>query len=394
MKDSMRGLGGAVFAPGTTKRSTVSMYDTQGSHFEALPDGPYEAEAVRDQPTAQDHFNETREIKLKDPNGMPLPIPSYKDHYPPKELPPPEEGLSCDPGTMPFTARTEYMDEFFGKPRINRPVEPLTYKHKPGLWMGGPTTHQATFTNFTYPPGPATEPGEPQGRMPTLPPAKMPNDWSTTYRNHYIPKEPPGRVPTGDPQPRPAMPWLANGTTYRDHYVPKELALVPITLDEGPAPYPFTGRTEYQAEYVPKEGLPQLPPLTGVIAPKGLKLPLPRRSLGVEFWHRGKTNNFFILINRTLPVPCTARQIFTTVHDNQEVACILVLYGDDPVASNNTLLGQFDIVNIPPAPKDVPRIEVRFHLDKDMYLTVEAKDLDTERHKLWQQRGTIITLKE
>ncbi len=35
-----------------------------------------------------------------------------------------------------------------------------------------------------------------------------------------------------------------------------------------------------------------------------------------------------------------------------------VLYGDDPVASNNTLLGQFDIVNIPPAPKDVPRIEV------------------------------------
>lgn len=35
------------------------------------------------------------------------------------------------------------------------------------------------------------------------------------------------------------------------------------------------------------------------------------------------------------------------------------MYGDDPVASNNMLLGQFDIVNIPPAPKDVPRIEVR-----------------------------------
>lgn len=39
-------------------------------------------------------------------------------------------------------------------------------------------------------------------------------------------------------------------------------------------------------------------------------------------------------------------------------ACILILYGDDPVASNNILLGQFDIINIPPAPKDVPRIEV------------------------------------
>lgn len=46
------------------------------------------------------------------------------------------------------------------------------------------------------------------------------------------------------------------------------------------------------------------------------------------------------------------------MHDNQEQACVLVLYGDDPVASNNLLLGQFDIVNIPPAPKDVPRIEV------------------------------------
>lgn len=107
---------------------------------------------------------------------------------------------------------------------------------------------------------------------------------------------------------------------------------------------------------------------------------------------------------------------------------ILVLYGDDPIASNNILLGQFDITGIPPAPKDVPRIEVKggtrrflwlccstagcpcashdccipltvlhlqvsFHLDKTAYLTVEARDLDTERHKLWQQRGQIVELK-
>lgn len=54
---------------------------------------------------------------------------------------------------------------------------------------------------------------------------------------------------------------------------------------------------------------------------------------------------------------------------------------------------QFDIVNIPPAPKDVPSIEVTFSLDKDMYLQVQARDLDTHRHKLWQQRGNIVVLR-
>lgn len=57
------------------------------------------------------------------------------------------------------------------------------------------------------------------------------------------------------------------------------------------------------------------------------------------------------------------------------------------------LPSQFDIVNIPPAPRDVPRIQVTFHLGKDLILTAEAKDLDTERHKLWLQRGEIIVLK-
>jgi molecular chaperone DnaK (HSP70) len=58
------------------------------------------------------------------------------------------------------------------------------------------------------------------------------------------------------------------------------------------------------------------------------------------------------------------------------------------------LVRQFNIINIPPAPKDVPRIEVKFHLSKDLRLTAEARDLDTGRHKLWQQRGEIIVLKK
>ena len=133
---------------------------------------------------------------------------------------------------------------------------------------------------------------------------------------------------------------------------------------------------------------------SGLISKEGLQLPLPRHSLGVELWHRGTPDHFYVLLPRHVDAPCSARQVFTTLHDNQSSACILILYGDDPVASNNLLLGQFDVVNIPPAPKDVPQIEVKFSLSKDMILTAEARDLDTERHKLWQQRGEIIVLKK
>lgn len=56
----------------------------------------------------------------------------------------------------------------------------------------------------------------------------------------------------------------------------------------------------------------------GFLSREGLQLPLPRRSLGVEFWHRGKTDQYFVLIPRTTATPCSARQVFTTLHDNQE----------------------------------------------------------------------------
>ncbi len=59
-----------------------------------------------------------------------------------------------------------------------------------------------------------------------------------------------------------------------------------------------------------------------------------------------------------LVLPCIVPALTPSTLPHMQ-ACILILYGDDPVASNNVLLGQFDIVNIPPAPKDVPRIEVR-----------------------------------
>jgi hypothetical protein len=89
-------------------------------------------------------------------------------------------------------------------------------------------------------------------------------------------------------------------------------------VDEAGNPYPFQGVTEYQDEYTDKEGYPVMPPLTGIVSASGLHLPLPRRSLGVEFWHKGRTDQYYMLIPRTASVPCTARQVFTTLHDNQE----------------------------------------------------------------------------
>ncbi len=263
-----------------------------------------------------------------------------RDHYPPRQIPLADKGLKLETGTFPFTSRTEHMDQFFAKPRMTRPVDPLTYKHKPLPWTGSSTTNQAHYQPFVFAPKDAPAADSPQGRPATAPPNFNPNDYVTTYRTQFVPKEGGGREPTGIPEHRAPMPWLVGDTTYRSHYVPKEFGLVPV-MDEAPGPrFPFNGTTEYRAEYVPKEGQPQLPPLTGLISKDGLTLPLPRRSLGVEYWHKGTPDHYYVLLPRHVDAPCSARQVFTTLHDNQEQACILVLYGDDPVASNNMLLGQ------------------------------------------------------
>ncbi|GLI64697.1 hypothetical protein VaNZ11_008052 [Volvox africanus] len=379
-----------TYAPGTTKRSTVNMYDSNTAKFEPLPDGPYEAPTITSQSAGHEHFDSSREVKVKDTYGRELPVTSYRDHYPLKE--PPQSGVPLELASSgaPFTARSTYDDEFFEKPRMPRPVEPLTYTHRPAPMITRDTTNQDTYRPFEV----AVEPVAVNTREATAPPPMVPSIYDTTYRTQYVPKAgeprvPPGAIPQKDP-----LPWLNDGTTYRNDYVPKPLAILPPPDYDPYKPVPFDSTTEYRAEYPTKENPPQLPPLTGVLSRDGLQLPLPRRSLGVEFVHRGQSDRYFVLLPRTVDPPCSARQVFTTVHDNQEQACILILYGDDPVASNNTLLGQFDIVNIPPAPKDVPRIEVSFRLNKDLFLTVEAKDLDTERHKRWLQRGEVVILRK
>ena len=74
--------------------------------------------------------------------------------------------------------------------------------------------------------------------------------------------------------------------------------------------------------------------------------------------------------------------------------CISVLYGESSLASNNRLLGQFDIVNLPWAEAGVPQIEVTFSLSADLQLTVLAKDLDSGRQQVWEQAGGAVIQKQ
>jgi len=78
--------------------------------------------------------------------------------------------------------------------------------------------------------------------------------------------------------------------------------------------------------------------------------------------------------------------------------CILVLSGDSDTASENTLLGQFDLVGLPPAPADTPQIEVTFRVRAadggGEVLQVEARDLDTGRHKEWIRNGGGIVIRD
>ena len=69
-----------------------------------------------------------------------------------------------------------------------------------------------------------------------------------------------------------------------------------------------------------------------------------------------------------------------------------ILYGESSLASNNRLLGQFDLVNVPWAKAGEPQIEVTFSLSADQQLTVVARDLDAGRQKVWEQAdGNIVS---
>ncbi len=90
---------------------------------------------------------------------------------------------------------------------------------------------------------------------------------------------------------------------------------------------------------------------------------------------------FTKLIDRNTTIPTKKSQIFSTATDNQTAVTIRVFQGERPMAQDNKLLGQFDLVGIPPAPRGVPQIEVTFDIDSNGIVNVSAKDLATGKEQ-------------
>ena len=90
---------------------------------------------------------------------------------------------------------------------------------------------------------------------------------------------------------------------------------------------------------------------------------------------------FTRLIDRNTTIPTKKSQVFSTAEDGQTAVTIRVFQGEREMAADNKLLGQFDLVGIPPAPRGVPQIEVTFDIDANGIVNVSAKDKGTGKEQ-------------
>ncbi len=85
------------------------------------------------------------------------------------------------------------------------------------------------------------------------------------------------------------------------------------------------------------------------------------------------------LIERNTTIPTSKNKVFTTAADNQTSVTIHVVQGERPMAADNVSLGSFNLTDVPPAPRGVPQIDVKFDIDANGIINVTAKDLGTQK---------------
>ncbi|MGI0021583.1 MAG: Hsp70 family protein, partial [Nitrososphaeraceae archaeon] len=101
------------------------------------------------------------------------------------------------------------------------------------------------------------------------------------------------------------------------------------------------------------------------------------------------------LIERNTTIPTSKTKIFTTAADNQTAVTIHVVQGERPMAADNVSLGSFNLTGLPPAPRGIPQIEVKFDIDANGILNVTAKDLGTKKEaKITIQAGSKLSKEE
>src|SRR6202034_274743 len=90
---------------------------------------------------------------------------------------------------------------------------------------------------------------------------------------------------------------------------------------------------------------------------------------------------FTRIIDRNTTIPTKKSQTFSTAEDHQNAVTIRVFQGEREMAADNKILGQFDLVGIPPAPRGIPQIEVTFDIDANGIVSVQARDKATGREQ-------------